>query len=117
MAKRTGKPTKPQTRPPQTSTQEIPASQWITFLTEFTSENRGAHARLEVLGPDIGYQVQTDNRPFLGHRRRSKRRRACRLDKLRFHNGEAFHARNSERESHSGAPSGGQSGPSPRLHF
>src|SRR3954453_8177702 len=64
MAKQTGKSSKPQTRPPQTGTQEIPASQWITFLSEFTSENRGAHARLEVLGPDIGYQLQTDNRPF-----------------------------------------------------
>jgi hypothetical protein len=66
VAEQTRKSSKPQTRPPQTSTQQIPASQWITFLTEFTSENRGAHARLEVLGPDIGYQVQTDNRPFDG---------------------------------------------------
>jgi type V secretory pathway adhesin AidA len=47
-------------------TQNIAKEQWTTFLTEFTRENRGAHARLEVLGPDVGYQVQTDDRPFDG---------------------------------------------------
>jgi hypothetical protein len=36
------------------------------FLADFTRNNRGAHARLEVLGPDVGYQIQTDNRPFDG---------------------------------------------------
>ena len=36
------------------------------FLADFTRNNRGAHARLEVLGPDVGYQVETDNRPFDG---------------------------------------------------
>jgi hypothetical protein len=37
-----------------------------TFLAGFTRNNRGAHARLEVLGPDVGYRVETDNRPFDG---------------------------------------------------
>lgn len=47
-------------------TEEIKKDQWIPFLAEFTRENRGAHARVEVLGPDVGYQVETDNRPFDG---------------------------------------------------
>jgi hypothetical protein len=34
---------------------ELEKNQWITFLAEFTRQNRGAHARLEVLDPDIGY--------------------------------------------------------------
>jgi hypothetical protein len=40
--------------------------QWIPFLATFTRENSGAHARLDVLGPDVSYQVPTDNRPFDG---------------------------------------------------
>src|ERR1700722_7669898 len=36
----------------------------IPFLADFSRKNRGAHARLEVLGPDVGYQVETENRPF-----------------------------------------------------
>ena len=66
MAKQAGQATEQRAQPPQTDTQEIPANQWMTFLTEFTHENRGAHARLEVLGPDVGYQVETENRPFDG---------------------------------------------------
>jgi hypothetical protein len=38
----------------------------VPFLAEFTRENRGAHARLEVFGPDVGDQVITDDRPFDG---------------------------------------------------
>ncbi|HXA65148.1 MAG TPA: DUF5335 family protein [Bryobacteraceae bacterium] len=41
-------------------------AQWITFLAQFTRENRGAHARLDVLGPGVGYQVETEDRPFDG---------------------------------------------------
>src|SRR5262249_1309611 len=48
------------------ATQDIRTDQWMTFLTEFTRENRGAHARLEVIGTDVGYQVETDDRPFDG---------------------------------------------------
>jgi uncharacterized protein DUF5335 len=47
-------------------TQEIERSHWSAFLAAFTQENRGAHARLEVLGPDAGYQVETGDRPFEG---------------------------------------------------
>lgn len=49
-------------------TEEIQRDQWIPFLAQFTRENRGAHARLEIIGPDsdIGYQVQTENRLFDG---------------------------------------------------
>jgi hypothetical protein len=50
----------------QGETKEIGSDQWSTFFTEFTRENRGAHARLEVLGGDVGYQVETEDRPFDG---------------------------------------------------
>ena len=43
---------------------KILKDQWLTFLADFTRENRGAHARLEVLGEDVGDQVETENRPF-----------------------------------------------------
>jgi hypothetical protein len=46
--------------------QMIPKDQWIAFLADFTRRNRGAHARLEVLGGDAGYQVETEDRPFDG---------------------------------------------------
>ena len=51
---------KPQSQP----TQDVGKDQWSTFLAEFTRENRGAHARLEVLGPEVGHQVPADDRPF-----------------------------------------------------
>jgi hypothetical protein len=35
---------------PQPSTRTIAENQWIPFLADFTRENRGGHARLEVLG-------------------------------------------------------------------
>jgi hypothetical protein len=52
----------------QPKTREIPFDQWIPFLAEFTRENRGAHARLEVVGPkdEPLYQVETENRPLDG---------------------------------------------------
>jgi hypothetical protein len=52
----------------QRNAQEIHADRWIPFLAEFTRENRGAHARLEVVAPDVevGYQVETEDRPFDG---------------------------------------------------
>ncbi len=50
------------------NTQEVPLDQWIPFLAAFTRENRGAHARLEIVGADteVGYQVQTEGRLFDG---------------------------------------------------
>ena len=44
----------------------VPRAEWIEFLAQFTRDNRGAHARLEVLGPGVGYLVETDDRPFDG---------------------------------------------------
>jgi hypothetical protein len=45
---------------------EVARDQWIPFCAEFTRENRGAHAVLEVLGGDVGCQVETEDRPFDG---------------------------------------------------
>ena len=52
----------------QRNVREIHADQWIPFLAESTRENRGAHARLEIVGPDteVGYRVETEDRPFDG---------------------------------------------------
>jgi hypothetical protein len=47
-------------------TQKIAMDQWNPFLAAFTRENRGAHARLDVVGTDVGYQVETEDRPFDG---------------------------------------------------
>jgi hypothetical protein len=44
----------------------IPKEQWITFLADFTRRNRGAHARIEVLGGEVVYQVQAEDKPFDG---------------------------------------------------
>ena len=44
----------------------VQRQEWIEFLARFTRENRGAHARIEILGADIGDQVETDDRPFDG---------------------------------------------------
>ena len=59
---------KSKTQANQQNTEEIQFDQWVPFLDEFTRENRGAHARLEVVGADtdIGYQVETENKPFDG---------------------------------------------------
>jgi hypothetical protein len=54
------------TAPPQRKTEEVPRDHWIRFLAEFTHTYRGAHARLKVLGGDVGYQVETEDRPFDG---------------------------------------------------
>jgi hypothetical protein len=53
------------TQPSQAGTQKIAEDQWISFLAEFTRENRGGHARLEVLGSDAERYVIED-RPFEG---------------------------------------------------
>jgi hypothetical protein len=47
-------------------TETIPREKWAPFLDEFTRENRGAHARLEVIGTGLGYQVETEDKPFEG---------------------------------------------------
>lgn len=43
----------------------VSKDRWIPFLAEFTRENRGAHARLEVLGTEFDHYVVED-RPFEG---------------------------------------------------
>jgi hypothetical protein len=48
------------------NTFEIEKDQWVTFLADFTRENRGAPARLEVAGAEVGHQVETENLPFDG---------------------------------------------------
>jgi len=58
--------TKPTPFPSHGATQEIRLDQWIPFFAQFTREYRGAHARLDVFGPDVGYQVETEDRPFDG---------------------------------------------------
>jgi hypothetical protein len=35
-------------------------------MAEITREYRGAHATLEVLDADLGYQIPTEDRPFEG---------------------------------------------------
>lgn len=47
-------------------TRNIEQNQWITFLDDFTRENRGSHARLEILGPEVGSQVEAEDRPLNG---------------------------------------------------
>ena len=51
---------------PLASTEDIRKEEWSAFLDEFTRANRGAHASVEVFGPDVRYQVETENRPLDG---------------------------------------------------
>lgn len=44
----------------------IAVDRWVAFLAEFTRENSGAHAHLQVLGNDLGRIVEAENRPFEG---------------------------------------------------
>src|SRR5258707_15631761 len=48
------------------NTFEIKEELWTGFLAEFTRENSGAHAVLEVLSPEDGRLVEEDNHPFEG---------------------------------------------------
>ena len=47
-------------------TRDIPANEWIPFLANFTRENRGARAFLEVLCKGVGRLVATEDRRFEG---------------------------------------------------
>jgi hypothetical protein len=49
-----------------TDTLTIPREQWVTFLDNFTRENRGAHARLEVIATGLGAQVEAEDKPLEG---------------------------------------------------
>jgi hypothetical protein len=46
--------------------QEISPDRWNAVLTAITQDYRGAHARLEIVGLDIGCQVAAEDRPFDG---------------------------------------------------
>jgi hypothetical protein len=46
--------------------EEIAQDQWNPVMATVTRTYRGAHARLEVMGPEVGYQVETEDRPFEG---------------------------------------------------
>ncbi len=48
------------------TTRNIERDQWIKFLDDFTRENRGVHARLEILGPEVGAQIEAEDRPLVG---------------------------------------------------
>jgi hypothetical protein len=48
------------------NTRQIRPERWNTFLAEFTRQYRGAHARLEVIGNEVGARVITEDRPFDG---------------------------------------------------
>jgi uncharacterized protein DUF5335 len=51
---------------PSLGERKLEPLEWTAFFNDFTRENRGAHARLEVIGGEVGYQVETENRPFNG---------------------------------------------------
>ena len=44
----------------------VERTEWNVSLAQFTRDNRGAHARLEVLGPGLEHNVETEDRPFDG---------------------------------------------------
>jgi len=47
-------------------TQTIEPRRWNAFFAEFTTENRGAHAEIELLGGEVGHGIETEDRPFSG---------------------------------------------------
>jgi hypothetical protein len=48
------------------SDQEIDRNQWNAVFTSITNEYRGVHARLEIIGKDLGDQAPTEDTPFQG---------------------------------------------------
>jgi hypothetical protein len=48
------------------SDQEIDHNQWNVVFAEITNQYRGVHARVEVFGPEVNYQVEAEGRPFDG---------------------------------------------------
>jgi hypothetical protein len=51
---------------PTISDQEIDRNQWNEVFTSITNEYRGVHARLELIGSDLGDQSPTEDTPFQG---------------------------------------------------
>lgn len=47
-------------------TREIPREEWITFFDAFSRMHEGRLATVEVLGRDLGAQVEASELPFVG---------------------------------------------------
>jgi hypothetical protein len=47
-------------------THEIPSSQWIPFFDELSKRHQGEHVTVELLGRDIGAQVEVEDQSLLG---------------------------------------------------
>ncbi len=45
---------------------ELPRDQWVQYFDRLNQEYAGARAHVEVMGPEIGRQVELDDRPFNG---------------------------------------------------
>jgi Family of unknown function (DUF5335) len=48
------------------NTQEVPVENWNEFFAQFTRENRGSHATLEVISEDVGDQMEVTDTPLDG---------------------------------------------------
>jgi Family of unknown function (DUF5335) len=59
MASKTSTPT-------ENKTELVTPEKWREFFTKITKEYRGAHAKVEVMGGETGYNVMTEHRPFDG---------------------------------------------------
>lgn len=47
-------------------THDVPRREWHSFTDAFTRRHQGAIARIEVVGGEIGAQVEVDGLPFEG---------------------------------------------------
>jgi hypothetical protein len=48
------------------SYQEIGQDKWNPVMATITRIYRGSHGKLEILGTDVSYQVETEDKPFEG---------------------------------------------------
>jgi hypothetical protein len=48
------------------ATREIPRAEWPAFFDSFSRQHEGWLSTIEVLGPDVGAQVETRERPLVG---------------------------------------------------
>ena len=49
-----------------TSTREIPRNEWVAFLDSFSRQHEGWLITIEVLGRDIGAQIERREQPLTG---------------------------------------------------
>jgi len=47
-------------------TRDIPRNEWPQFFDSFSRQHQGWLSTIEVLGPDIGAQVETREQPLIG---------------------------------------------------